>query len=144
MILGEPACYVAHRAAVAVEQMGMAKGAVFYPTHGLIDPNSFGLALRHPAQSRIAVDYIKQNVDDTPRRPWVLYALATVLGLLAAGVARAQAWLILALLAGAYGYAGLLFVAGPAADARYIFPSNILCLLIATSSLGLMMRPTRR
>ena len=70
--------------------------------------------------------------------------MATVLGLLAAGVARAQAWLILALLAGAYGYAGLLFVAGPAADARYIFPSNILCLLIATSSLGLMMRPTRR
>jgi len=144
VILGEPACYAAHRAAVAVEQMGMAKGEVFYPTHGLIDPNSFGLALRHPTQSHIVVDYIKQHADETPRRPWVLYALATVLGLLAAGVARAQAWLILALLAGAYGYAGLLFFAGPAADARYIFPSNILCLLIATASLGLMMQPARR
>ena len=144
VVLGEPACYIAHRAAVAVEQMGMARGEVFYPTHGLIDPNNFSLALRHPVQSQVAVDYVKRHADETPRRPWVLYALATVLGLLAASVARAQAWLILSLLAGAYGYAALLFLAGPAADARYIFPSSILCLLIATASLGLMMQPARR
>lgn len=144
VVLGEPACYIAHRAAVAVEQMGMAKAGVFYPTHGVIDPNVFGLSLQHPDQSRIVVDYIKRHADETPRRPWVLYALATMLGLLAASVERAQAWLILSLLAGAWGYPALLFLAGPAADARYIFPSSILCLLIATASLGLMMQPARR
>ncbi len=144
VVLGEPGCYVAHRAAVAVEQMGMARAGVFYPTHGVIDPNRLGLSLEHPAQSQAVVDYIERHADKTPRRPWVPYALATVLGLLAASVVRAQAWLILALLAGAWGYPALLFVAGPAADARYIFPSSILCLLIATASLGLMLRPARR
>lgn len=144
VISREPGCYVAHRAAVAVEQMGMAKAEVFYPTHGNIDPNRFGLALRRPELSKIVVGYIERHADETVRRPWVLYALAVALGLLAAMVARAHAWLILALLAGAFGYPALLFLAGPAADARYIFPSSVVCLVIALASLGLMMRGSRR
>ena len=68
--------------------------------------------------------------------------MATVLGLLAAARNRQAALLILALLAGVYAYPALLFVAAPAADARYIFPSNVLSLLIATLALGLSL--TRR
>ena len=50
-----------------------------------------------------------------------------------------RALLLLALLAGAFGYPALLFLAGPAADARYIFPSNVLCLTIALAGLGLIL-----
>lgn len=144
VMLREPGCYLAHRAAVAVEQMGMARGEVFYPTHGAIDANRFGLALRHPAQSQAVVAYIRSHADETARRPWVLYVLALTLGLLAAVLARPFALTILALLAGAFGYPALLFLAGPAADARYIFPSSIFCLVIALVSLGIMLRPTSR
>lgn len=144
LLLGEPACYLAHRAAVAVEQMGMARAEVFYPTHGTIDANRFGLALERPALSRSVVNYIEAHADETSRRPWVLYGLAAVLGLVAAAVARPFAWLMLALLTGAYGYPALLFLVGPAADARYIFPSNAVCLLIAVVSLGLLTRPMSR
>jgi hypothetical protein len=48
-----------------------------------------------------------------------------------------------ALVAGACAYPALLFVAGPAADARYIFPSSVLCLLVALGSLGLIVSPQR-
>ena len=144
VMLREPGCYLAHRAAVAVEQMGMARGEVFYPTHGGIDANRFGLSLRHPVQSQAVVAYVRSHANETARRPWVLYALAAALGLLAAAVARLVALTILALLAGAFGYPALLFLAGPAADARYIFPSSIFCLVIALASLGIMLRPGSR
>ena len=144
VILREPGCYIAHRAAVAVEQMGLAKAGVFYPTHGAIDANTFGLALQNPEASRAVTRYIGMHADETARRPAWLYVLAAGLGLMAAAAVRPLAWLMLALLAGAFGYPALLFLAGPAADARYIFPSSILCLLIMVVSLGLMLRPKGR
>lgn len=144
LLVREPACYLAHRGAVLVEQMGMAKAEVFYPTHGAIDANRFGLTLARPEASRAAVDYVLRHANEPWRRPWVLYALAAGLGLLAAAVTRPAAPLVLALLAGGFGYPALLFLVGPAADARYIFPSNVLCLLIAVVSLGLLMRPAAR
>ena len=142
LLTAEPGCYLAHRAAVMVEQMGMAKDAVFYPTHGAIDANPFGLALRHPQVSQQVVNYVRAHADETIRRPWVLYGLAIIFGLLAAARNRQAALLILALVAGAFAYPALLFVAAPAADARYIFPSNVLSLLIVTLALGLSL--TRR
>ena len=144
VILREPGCYIAHRAAVTVEQMGLAKAGVFYPTHGAIDANTFGLALQNPEASRAVTRYIGMHADETARRPAWLYVLAAGLGLMAAAAVRPLAWLMLALLAGAFGYPALLFLAGPAADARYIFPSSILCLLIMVVSLGLMLRPKGR
>lgn len=140
----EPVCYLEHRTAVLVEQMGMARAEVFYPTHGGIDANRFGLRLASPEASRVAVGYVERHADEAWRRPWLLYALAAVLGLLALLAARSSAVLILALLAGAFGYPALLFLAGPAADARYIFPSNVLCLLIALIGLGLLAAPRGR
>ena len=144
VILREPGCYIAHRAAVTVEQMGLAKAGVFYPAHGAIDANTFGLALQNPEASRAVTRYIGMHADETARRPAWLYVLAAGLGLMAAAAVRPLAWLMLALLAGAFGYPALLFLAGPAADARYIFPSSILCLLIMVVSLGLMLRPKGR
>jgi len=145
VILQEPGCYLSHRLTVFVEQMGMAEAGVFYPTHGGIDRNSFGLALAHPEAAADALDYIGDHQDDVWRRPAWLYALALVLGGLAALRERAYAPLLAALTAGALAYPALLFVASPAADARYIFPSNVTCALIAVFSLGLLVaRPGRR
>ena len=84
-------------------------------------------------------DHVKVAAFELPRRPFWLYGLAVVLGLAAALLVRRHALLLLALLAGAFGYPALLFLAGPAADARYIFPSNVLCLTIALAGLGLIL-----
>lgn len=143
-VLREPGCYVAHRSAVAVEQMGMARDEVFYVTHGGIDTNDYGLTLAHPDEAGQAVAIVRAAASDTWRRPWMLYALAGVLGLAAAASRRSASLLVLALLAGGFGYPALLFLVGPAADARYIFPSNALCLLIAVISLGLLVRTSDR
>jgi len=144
-ILKEPGCYLSHRLTVFVEQMGMAEQGVFYPSHGVIDRNSFGLAVADPKTAGQVMGYIGETQDDIWRRPAWLYVLAIVLGGLAALRERAHAPLLLALLAGALAYPALLFVASPAADARYIFPSNVACALIALISLGLLVsRPGRR
>jgi hypothetical protein len=124
--------------------MGLARDGVFYPTHGAIDANDFGLVLQNPSASLAVSDYVRAHADETARRPGWLYVLAAGLGLMAAAAVRPLAWLMLALLAGAFGYPALLLLAGPAADARYIFPSSTLCLLIAVASLGLMLRPRGR
>lgn len=139
LLTEEPGCYLAHRSAVLVEQMGMARMRVFYPIHGAIDPNAFGLVLSHPEASVAVRDYVKVAANDLPRRPFWLYVAAALVGLVAVAAARRRALLILALLAGAFGYPALLFLAGPAADARYIFPSNALCLVIILGGLGLIL-----
>ncbi|MDZ4371054.1 MAG: hypothetical protein U1C74_06500 [Phenylobacterium sp.] len=142
LLLREPVCYLEHRSAVFVEQMGMARGGVFYPAHGGIDANPFGLALERPDAARAVSAYVAATADDPWRRPWILYPAALVLALAAAMRERRAFWLLGALMAGAFAYPALLFVAAPAADARYIFPSNALCLLTGLAALGLM--ATRR
>ena len=138
LIVQEPGCYLAHRSAVFAEQMGMLKEAVFYPIHGGIDANAFGLKLAHPDLSTKVGDYVGKNADDFARRPFWLYVAAIVLGLAAAARARQHALLVLAVLAGVLAYPALLFIAGPAADARYIFPSNAMALLLVVTSVGLI------
>lgn len=142
LVLSEPGCYLDHRRQVFVEQMGMAKDGVFYPVHGVIDANPFGLVVRDPAATQLVSNYIGRNASDMWRRPFLLYAAAAVLGL-AAALSGRRTWLMLSLLAGAFAYPALLFLVGPAADARYIFPSNALCLLIALAGLGLLASPRR-
>lgn len=145
VILKEPGCYLSHRTAVFVEQMGMARDGVFYPTHAGIDANSFGLTLAHPDHSAKVVQHILDAQPSLWTRPFWLYVLALGLGGMAALRERAYAPLLLAMLAGVFAYPALLFVASPAADARYIFPSNVLGALVALSSLGLLIaRPGRR
>ncbi|MBL8553557.1 MAG: hypothetical protein JNL41_04705 [Phenylobacterium sp.] len=138
LLTAEPGCYVAHRSAVFAEQMGMLKSEVFYPVHGGIDANAFGLALSHPDLAAKVRGYVTRTAPEFPRRPFWLYLGAIVLGLAAAARARAHALLLLSILAGVLAYPALLFIAGPAADARYIFPSNATALLLCIVSLGLL------
>jgi hypothetical protein len=144
LIAAEPGCYVAHRSAVFAEQMGMLKAEVFYPVHGGIDANAFGLELAHPDLAAKVGGYVADSAPEFPRRPFWLYVGAVVLGLAAAARARQHAILLLAIVAGVLAYPALLFIAGPAADARYIFPSNAVALLLCMASLGLLAAGRRR
>ena len=132
-------CYFAHRNIVFVEQLGMEKHHLFYPVHGAIDPNEFGLKLAHPRLSAALTAYVVEASRQLWRRPFWLYAFAAAatLTLLAR---RDPRWVLcLAVLAGAYGNVALLYLIGPAADARYIFPSNVLCAFIIALAGGIVM-----
>jgi hypothetical protein len=135
-VIHHPLCYLRHRTAVFGEQMGLKRGHVFYPTHGAIDPNPFGLRLAHPAMATRVNAFVLAGAPARERRAAWLYALALPLALLASRWRREQAPLLLALTAGAFSFVGLLFLAGPAADARYIFPSNTICALVIALSLA--------
>ena len=143
LLLAEPGCYLAHRGAVFAEQMGMKKDGLYYAVHDGIDANAFDLKLAHPKASNAVRDYVKGAAGEPWRRPWLLYAGAVVLALGAGLRDRRLGWLLAALVAGAFAYPALLFVAAPAADARYIFPSNVVCLLVALLSLGVLASPGR-
>ncbi|HEY3797680.1 MAG TPA: hypothetical protein VGL58_04950 [Caulobacteraceae bacterium] len=127
-------CYLAHRTNVFVEQMGLAQGELFYPTHGGIDDNPWGIKLAHPALSQRFNAYVAEVAPEVMHRPAWLYLLATIaVGDLVA--IRANGRVVLAsLLLGALVYPATLFFVGPAADARYIFPPNVFCALILVLS----------
>jgi hypothetical protein len=138
-VVHHPFCYLTHRSAVFAEQMGAVRGHVFYPTHGAIDPNPFGLKLAHPGLAARVNGLVSAGAVPMARRAVWLYVLALPLALLAAWRRRDQAPLLLALVTGAFAYIGLLFLAGPAADARYIFPSNTICALVIALSLAALL-----
>jgi len=133
----EPGCYLSHRLTVFVEQMGLAEDEVFYPTHATIDPNDYGIVPARPALGLAVAAYVLRNANEIWRRPAWLYVAAAALAGLAIARDRRRAPLLLALLAGAFAYAGVLFLVSPAADARYIFPSNLTCALLIAASLGI-------
>jgi len=136
-------CYLAHRTAVFVEQMGMARADVFYPTNLEIMENPYGIAPAHPDLVGKLGAYISTRAPELWRRPFLLYLFAPI--------AVAVLWqrrtparlLFLALLGGAFAYPALLFVAAPAADARYIFPSSVLCAFILAAG-GAVVMDARR
>lgn len=141
-----PYCYLRHRLAVFTEQMGLAPGEVFYPTHvGGIDANPFGFTLAHPRRAAALIAYVDSHAARIWRRPIWLYVLAV-------GATAWLAWrrdpraLPLALITlGALGYAGSRLFASPAADARYIFGSDVLCAVVAAAAVsgGLARRGAR-
>ena len=128
-------CYLSHRATVFGWQMGLLGDHVFLPTHRGIDANRFGLVLARPAAAEAMTDYVWRNAAERWRRPYLLYlGAALVVGLLARRRSPA-APLAAALLGGALANAGALLLIAPAADARYIFASNVICaFLIACGS----------
>lgn len=136
-------CYLAHRSLVMVEQMGMARDGLFYATHGAIDDNRFGLKLARPAAAKAVSDYVERNAGDLWRRPFILYLL-TAAALVVAAIRRLPGLpLLIAIGLGAIAYPALLFVAAPAADPRYIFPSNVFCQVIV-AAVGMMVLTTSR
>ena len=136
-------CYLAHRTAVFVQQMGLARRDVFYPTEFGIIANPYGLKPAHPQAVAKLYGYINTRAPELWRRPILLYVLA-VLGTGAVWVCQPAARLLFAaLLGGALAYPAALFVAAPAADARYIFPSNVLCALLTVAAAGIVMSDRR-
>jgi hypothetical protein len=129
-------CYLAHRTAVFVEQMGLAKGGVFYPVHAGIDGNDFGLAVAHPGASQWLAQRIGEWSGSLWRRPAWLYVIAGLVTLLLVVRRDPQTWLVLALFGGAVANCALLYLIGPAADARYIFPSNVVCAVLIAAGLA--------
>ena len=136
-------CYLAHRAAVFVEQMGMARQAVFYPTNLEIVANPYGLAPAHPAALHALGAYIESRAPELWRRPFLLYLLAPVAVAVLWKRRSGPRLLFAALLGGALAYPAVLFVAAPAADARYIFPSNVLCAFIIAAGAAVVMDERR-
>lgn len=120
----QPACYLSHRASVFREQMGLVPSGVFYPSHGGIDPNHFGLALAHPDLEKRAIDYIYSRQKEPWRRPWIPYLLGALAAAMLCARRSHAGLLAAALVGGGFIYAGVLFFIAPAADARYIFPST--------------------
>ena len=122
-------CYLAHRSAVMVEQLGLARDDVFIPGYFAVDQNAYGLKAAHPDLMQGVSDYVTARDKPLWRRPAVVLGLAPLALLLIWRRSRTRA-IFLALLAGAYAYIGVLFVAAPAADFRYIFPPTVLCCFI--------------
>jgi hypothetical protein len=137
-------CYLTHRLSVFIEQMGIAKGAVFYPIHGTIDPNRFHIALAHPAASRRVTNYVISRSAEPWRRPALLYLLAMIVGAVLVVRRDRLALPLVALLGGGLAYPALLFVAAPAADARYIFPSNVFCAFVCAAGLVALLSRDRQ
>ncbi|MEW5684700.1 MAG: hypothetical protein AB1942_07265 [Pseudomonadota bacterium] len=130
LLVEETGCYVRHRALVFVEQMGMADTAPFYPVHGGIDANAHGLKLERPAAAAALSAYVQRNAGEPHRRPYLLYLAASLAVVMVLVLRRPGAALLVALLAGAFAYLAPLILAAPAADARYIFPSNTMAALV--------------
>jgi hypothetical protein len=136
VLMREPGCYLAHRMVVFVELMGLAEDEVFYPTHGVIDRNPHGIALARPRAAAAVNAYVNRNAAELWRRPALLYLGVTLLA--AAAALRDRRWTLplAALWAGCMAYPGLLFLITPAADARYTFPSSVLCLVTGALAFG--------
>ncbi|PZQ63199.1 MAG: hypothetical protein DI570_09820 [Phenylobacterium zucineum] len=130
LLVQETGCYVRHRMLVLVEQLGMAKTAPFYPVHGGIDANAFGLTLARPGAADALSAYVQRNAGEGHRRPYLLYVGALIAVAAVCASRRPGGLLLAALLAGVFGYLAPLILAAPAADARYIFPSNTVAALI--------------
>lgn len=131
-------CYLVHRNAVAIEQIGLAPAGVFYPTHGVIDPNPYGIRVVHPAASQVVTDYVVDASQGWWSRPAWLFAAA---GLVFAALALRRdmrALVVAALLGGAGANEVLLYLIAPEADARYIFPGDIFCAFVVAMGLCML------
>jgi hypothetical protein len=137
-VRSEFSCYLAHRMAVFVEQMGMARRDVFMPTYGAIEPNPYGFALAHPKAAAKVHAYITSRAPELWRRPFLLYLMAPIVVAALWWRASPARLLFLALLGGAFAYPALLFVAAPAADGRYIFPPLVLCAFILAAGVAVL------
>ena len=133
-----PRCYLHHRQTVFAYQMGFAE-RVFIPTHGGIDNNVYGIAFRNRDAAEARIHAIETGADAWSRRPFWLFVFGAGAVFWVVVVRNRSAPVVLLVGLGAVLYVCTFIVLAPAADARYIFPSNIFCALliaIAVSSSG--------
>ena len=134
-IRDHPICYLHHRQRVFEYQMGLADH-VFLPTHAGIDANAYGISFRHPEAAAARINSVASGAEAWLRRPFWLYILAAIVTLLTVNGRKRSAPVAIALGLGAVLYAATFFFLAPAADARYIFPSNIFCALLLAIALA--------
>lgn len=135
-VRAHPGCYLAHRWAVFGEQMGLNPKGLFYPTHSGIDANRFGFELAHPERAMPASRAIASLADSPLTRPAWLY-LGALVAVTVLGVRRDPRTATLAVLTlAALAYAGCHLFVAAAADARYIYASNLVCLVVIVAALG--------
>jgi hypothetical protein len=137
-------CYLAHRNAVAVEQLGLGAEGAFAPTYGEIDPNPYGLRIARPPASQAVTAYVERASAGWWSRPALLYAAAAAV---CAGLALrrdGRALLAAALVGGAFANEALLYLIAPEADARYIFPGEVFCAFVVAAGLGVLAERRRR
>ncbi|WGD29435.1 hypothetical protein AncyloWKF20_16910 [Ancylobacter sp. WKF20] len=140
ILVAHPGCYLATRLAVFEQQMGLNTPVTYYPTHGGIDDNPYGFTLAFPERAARLIQMIVEGANAPWRRGYVLAGLALFFLLPALWIDRRGAILPLALYAGTLGFLGLLFVAAPAGDARYIFPPGVFAALVIVTSLACIAR----
>jgi hypothetical protein len=133
-IRNHPLCYFHHRAAVFAHQMGFTEH-IFIPTHGGIDANAYGISFRDPDAATARILSVATGADAWPRRPFWLYLVAAIATAFAVARGRNSVPVVLLLGLGAILYVASFTLLAPAADARYIFASNIYCALLLVVAL---------
>jgi hypothetical protein len=106
-------------------------------------PNPYGFRLAHPAASQMLVGYVLDRSAAFAQRSVWLYVLAIGLTGWAVRLRPEHRLLLLGMLAGALAYAGSWLIVGPAADARYIFPANLICAVLIMAAVGTLASPRR-
>lgn len=131
-------CYLAHRNAVAVEQIGLGPEGAFAPTYGEIDDNTYDLRIAHPAASHAVTAYVVRASRGWWSRPALLYAAAAAVCAALLLKRDERALLMAALVGGALANEALLYVIAPEADARYIFPGEVFCAFVAAAGICML------
>jgi hypothetical protein len=134
-VISHPLCYLKQRLDVLAYLLGANKGAVFYPTHPLIDENDLGIKMQPTVLTQRLVGYIERaaqpawGLPNALARGWFWGLLAAVC-CLALYIRRRPAWPLAALIytSGVLYLAGSFFVV-PAADARYAHWYVVTCFL---------------
>jgi hypothetical protein len=134
ILVEEPLCYLIHRLKVFLWLIGAHPDGVFYPTHGGIDTNPYGFELANPLLSHWATMEVVRGANSVWRRPLLIYLSATVAVLYMLVATVFPFGVFLSIYVGAMSYAMALFFVAPAADARYLLPSNVFCLLLIVSA----------
>lgn len=131
-----PQAYLLHRSDVFGELLAFNKRPVFYPTHGSVDANKFGITYAPTRLSNFAIDYVVRASRGWISRPWIYFA-AGFLALLSMYVMKASAYRLAALAVYASGVLYILpmYLITPAADLRYSFWS--VCAAVVTIIIAL-------
>ncbi|MDZ5650786.1 hypothetical protein [Nitrospirillum sp. BR 11828] len=143
LLVGHTACYLKTRTRVLRQQLGLGTAVVHYPTHDGIDENIYGLKLSRPDRTNALVQKILHWSSDPVRRPYILYILSMALAVAAMHLNKWRLDLLLAINLGNAGFLSFLYFVAPAADARYLFPSNVFCALSIALSLAVLAQYAR-
>lgn len=127
--LRHPICFLDNRVELTKFMIGANKGDQFLITSPEINENPYGYKLRPSVVRNMSVDYLVTQSNAFYVRPWFIYglALASLALLAASGGVPSGLWM---LCVSAIFYFGGLVLFGNAADARLLFYTNTVMLLL--------------